>query len=347
MKNKVIVTGGAGFIGSHTVVELIKNGFEPIILDNLSNSSESMLKGIEEITGEKIKFYKIDCSNYNAVFQILLKERNVRGVIHFAAFKSVAESQKEPVKYYKNNIGSLLNMIQLMERFKISNLVFSSSATVYGEATNLPVKEDEGFKPAESAYGETKQMCEQIIQNAVKASRHLKATLLRYFNPIGAHPSGLIGELPLGPPENLVPYIMQTAFGIREKLTVYGNDYDTPDGTCIRDYIHVVDLAKAHLKAFNWLQAKHDINPCEAFNIGTGKGNTVLELIKMVEEIIQVKVNYEIGNRRGGDIEKSYADCSKAECLLNWKAELSTKDALIDTANWQQQITPLPLSIAS
>lgn len=335
---KIIVTGGAGFIGSHTVVELIKNAYEPIIIDDLSNSSEKMLEGVRKIIGRYPKFYQIDCANFKEVCKVFFTERTIEGVIHFAAHKSVGESQKSPLKYYGNNLNTLTTIMQVMERFKVKELVFSSSATVYGEADVLPVTESSSLKPAKSAYGRTKQIGEQMIEDAVNANTELGAALLRYFNPIGAHPSGLIGELPLGTPENLVPYILQTAAGVRDKLFVFGNDYDTPDGTCVRDYIHVVDLAKAHVKALNWLFAKGKHKSCEAFNIGTGTGNTVLELIRLFEEVSGKPLNYEIGARREGDIEKSYANCSKAKKLLGWEARYTAKDALKDALKWQHYL---------
>ena len=339
MKNKIIVTGGAGFIGSHTYVELVAAGYDPIIIDNFSNSDKVSIDGIQKILNIQISIHEADCLDEAALDKIFRYESDILGVIHFAAFKSVAESEKDPMKYYKNILGSLISVINVMNNLKVRNLVFSSSATVYGEADTLPVSEDASFKKAESAYGDSKQMCEQIIRNAVKSNPKLNAVLLRYFNPVGAHPSGFIGEMPLGKPENLVPYITQTAVGKRGELVVFGDDYNTPDGTCIRDYIHVVDLAKAHVKSIDWLKClSGNESVCEAINIGTGEGNSVLELIQTFEQVNEVNLSYCVGDRRVGDIESSYADCKKAQELIGWRAERNIEDALKDAWNWEMQL---------
>ena len=334
MKSKIIVTGGAGFIGSHTVIELINAGYEPILVDNFSNSFPFMLDQLEEILGRKVTFYEYDCSEpeFEKVFQ---KEGKIDGVIHFAAYKAVGESVAQPMKYYKNNVGSLINLLNLMEKYEVKNLVFSSSCTVYGEPEKLPVKEDTPSQPANSPYGNTKQICEEIINDLVLSKAPLKAILLRYFNPIGAHNSGLIGELPIGTPNNLIPFITQTAAGIREELTVFGGDYDTVDGTCIRDYIHVVDLAKAHVKAIAYSETQTAESFSDVFNLGVGLGSTVLEVINAFEKSSGEKLNYKIGPRRAGDVEKIYADASKSKNLLNWETEISLEESLKDAWNWQ------------
>ncbi len=331
---KILVTGGAGFIGSHTVVELYEAGFEPIIIDNLSNSSLSVLKGLEKICGRSFSFYQEDCNNETALHQIFEKEGHIDGVIHFAADKAVGESVQFPLKYYTNNIGSLVCLMKVMEKFGVNDLVFSSSCTVYGEPDSLPVTETSRIKSASSPYGYTKQVCEQIITDYVHSAKRFSSVLLRYFNPIGAHPTALIGELPLGVPNNLVPFITQTAAGLREKLTVFGDDYDTPDGTCIRDYIHVIDLAKAHVSALNWLFEQTD-KKLEILNVGTGNGCTVMEVIKTFEIATNQKLNYVIGPRRSGDVEKVYADASRVKQVLNWEAKLSLAVALTDAWHWQ------------
>jgi UDP-glucose 4-epimerase len=335
---KILVTGGAGFIGSHTVVELQNAGFEPVIIDDFSNSEPSALEGIESILGNKIKCHKADCNDIQALRKIFAAEQPA-GVIHFAAFKAVGESVEKPLKYYQNNINSLLSILQVMNELGVSNLVFSSSCTVYGQPDVLPVTEDTPRQPAASPYGNTKQIGEDIIRDFVHAQPSFKAIALRYFNPIGAHPSAAIGELPLGVPSNLVPFITQTAAGIREQLTVFGSDYDTVDGTCIRDFIHVVDLAKAHVKAIELLHQNTDKNYYDVFNVGTGEGATVQQLLDTFEEVNQLKVNYVIGPRRDGDIEKIYAQADKSNQILNWKAEKTLADSLRDAWRWQQKIT--------
>ncbi|MTI39313.1 UDP-glucose 4-epimerase GalE [Fulvivirga lutimaris] len=336
MKGKILVTGGAGYIGSHTCVELINAGYEPIIIDNFSNSEKFVLDKIKQITGNEITTYNIDCCNLELLINSLLAEKII-GCIHFAAYKAVGESSKLPLKYYHNNIASTVAILSFLEKISCPNFVFSSSCTVYGQPDILPVTEKSPIKLAESPYGRTKQVCEDIIHDTVKANKTLKAFALRYFNPIGAHPSALIGELPLGTPNNLVPYITQTAIGKREQLTVFGNDYDTPDGTCIRDYIHVVDLAKAHVKAMEeLLRTKEPIFDC--INLGTGKGNSVLEVIETFERVNDIKLNYKIGPRREGDVEKVYADTSYALNKLNWKTELSLEAALQDAWKWESSL---------
>lgn len=333
MKGKVLVTGGAGYIGSHTCVELVNAGFEPIILDNFSNSERFVVDRIEEITGTKITLIEGDCTSLDFL-ESKLKDIEIVGCVHFAAFKAVGESSKLPLKYYHNNIASTVAILSLLEKIKCPNFVFSSSCTVYGQPDVLPVTESSSIKPAESPYGRTKQMCEDIIHDSVKANKTLKAFALRYFNPIGAHPSALIGELPLGSPNNLVPFITQTAIGKREQLIVFGNDYDTPDGTCIRDYIHVVDLAKAHVKGIEQLlRTNETIFDC--INLGTGTGNSVFEVIEAFERTSNIKLNYKIGSRRDGDVEKVYADTSYALKKLNWKTELSLDTALQDAWKWE------------
>jgi UDP-glucose 4-epimerase len=336
---KIIVTGGAGFIGSHTVVELHKSGYEPIIVDNFDNSSPAVLQGLKNITGKEFKLYEIDCADKQEMRRVIETEGNIGGIIHFAANKAVGESVSLPLKYYRNNIDSLLTLLELMPEYGISNFVFSSSCTVYGQAEQLPVTENTPIKPAESPYGNTKQICEEIIHDTVKSGQKLKAIALRYFNPVGAHPSAEIGELPLGVPANLVPFITQTAAGIRQQLSVFGGDYNTPDGTCIRDYIHVMDLAKAHVSALDLLGNKQEEKLYEIFNIGTGSGNSVLEAINAFEKVSGVKLNYKIVDRRPGDVEKIYGDVSKANKEMNWQTELTLEDAMADAWRWQQRLS--------
>lgn len=335
MRN-ILVTGGAGYIGSHTCVELINAGFVPIIVDNFSNSEKFVVDRIEEITGKKPILLEGDCGDSDWLIAST-KEYKIDGCIHFAAFKAVGESAKEPLKYFENNIGSTISILKWMESSGCENLIFSSSCTVYGQPDVLPVTEKSPKKPAESPYGRTKQICEDIIDDYIKSGKDIKALALRYFNPIGAHPTALIGELPLSVPNNLVPFITQTAAGMREKLTVFGNDYNTEDGTCIRDYIHVVDLAKAHVSAIQHLIDQQ--NPfIDYINVGTGNGKSVLEVIKAFEKVNELKLNYSIGPRRDGDVEKVYADASYIQKSLNWKAELSLEDALKDAWKWQNSL---------
>lgn len=333
---KVLVTGGAGYIGSHTVVKLLKHGYTPVIVDNFSNSDERILNGLEEILGFLPRLYRTDCTDIQALKSIFQQEAP-DGVIHFAAFKAVGESTEQPIRYYRNNIDSLLNVLELMKEFGTRDLVFSSSCTVYGQPDDLPVHEQSPQKTATSPYGYSKQVCERIIEDFCNSNKNFRCALLRYFNPIGAHPSGLIGELPYGTPNNLVPYITQTAAGIREKLTIHGNDYSTPDGTCIRDYIHVCDLAMAHVKALQWLEGEQ--NACEAFNLGQGVGNSVKEVVDTFEQVNGTPVNAIVGPRRAGDVEQVWADVTKAHRVLDWRTNHSLAEALVDAWRWQQHVT--------
>ncbi len=333
---KILITGGAGYIGSHTAVELWNAGMEPIILDDLSNTDEKVLDRLEEITGKRFTFYKGDC-NCRALLDQLAKEHEISGVIHFAAFKAVGESTQQPLKYYRNNIGSLLVLLDWMKDQGIQDIVFSSSCTVYGQPDVLPVTEATPRKEAESPYGNTKKICEDILVDYVKSKPGVRAISLRYFNPVGAHPSAKIGELPLGVPQNLVPFITQTAAGIREKLTVFGNDYDTPDGSCVRDYIHVVDLADAHVKALSFLDRQGN-DFYQVFNVGTGTGNTVLEVIHAFEKVSGQKLNYVIGPRRPGDVVKTWADTTKINQVLGWYPKFSLEDSMRDSWNWQKSL---------
>ncbi|HEY1037034.1 MAG TPA: UDP-glucose 4-epimerase GalE [Candidatus Paceibacterota bacterium] len=337
-KGKILVTGGAGFIGSHTAVALVEAGYEPVIIDNLSNSESGVLEALGNITGWNLSFYEADCRNKTALDTLAEKEGAFVGVMHFAAYKSVGESVKEPLKYYENNIGSLTALLDFADRHSIPNFIFSSSCTVYGEPDDLPVTEDHPMKPAESPYGNTKQIGENIVRDFVAAKKNIKAVNLRYFNPIGAHPSGLIGELPKGVPENLLPYLTQVAYGQREHLTIFGNDYDTRDGTCMRDYIHVMDIARAHVDALAWLESRSEPSINEVFNVGIGTGTTVLELIQAFEEATGVSVKYVIGERRSGDIEKVYADPKKIKETIGWEPRHTITDALRDSWNWQKNL---------
>ena len=336
---KILVTGGAGFIGSHTVVELKLAGFTPIIIDNFQNSEKSVLKGLESILEYKVPYYEGDCNNYEDLDHLLQKEGDIAGIIHFAADKAVGESVRFPLKYYRNNVGSLVTLLETMDKFDIHDLVFSSSCTVYGQPDVLPVSENSPVLPAQSPYGNTKQICEEIIRDTVASGETLRAMSLRYFNPIGAHPSAEIGELPIGVPGNLVPFIAQTAAGIREHLNIFGHDYATPDGTCMRDYIHVVDLAKAHVRAIEVLQDQSEDGYYDFVNLGTGRGATVLEVVKAFEKATGVALNYRLADRRPGDVEKIFASVDKAWELLNWKTELSLEDGLVDTWRWQQRLS--------
>ncbi|MBK9175286.1 MAG: UDP-glucose 4-epimerase GalE [Flavobacteriales bacterium] len=333
---KVIVTGGAGFIGSHTVVELAGAGYEPVIVDDLRNSEERVLDGIAAILGRRPSFHRIDCNDAEALNALLARE-TPHGAIHFAADKAVGESVEDPAKYFRNNIGTLAVLLGSMREHGAHHLVFSSSCTVYGEPATLPVTEDAPDQNATSPYGYTKVACERLVRDQCIAVPELKAVLLRYFNPIGAHPSGLIGELPRGVPNNLVPYVTQTAAGLRGKLRINGSDYETPDGTCIRDYIHVVDLAKAHVRALQWMEQR-PAPLCEVFNLGTGRGNSVLEVVKTFARVNDVEVPYEIGPRRAGDVVSVYADTTKSRDVLGWKAERNLADALRDAWRWQQRL---------
>ncbi|WP_066757136.1 UDP-glucose 4-epimerase GalE [Crocinitomix algicola] len=337
MTKTVIVTGGAGYIGSHTVVELYNAGYNPVIIDDFRNSKPWIIDRIESICGGKIPFFNVDCQDELAVKKVVENYTNVHGLIHFAADKAVGESVAKPVQYYQNNVGSLCAILNVMQSCNIENLVFSSSCTVYGEAADPAVTEETPIKEAASPYGDTKITCEKIIQFATKGEGQLKSTLLRYFNPIGAHPSAKIGELPQGVPNNLMPYITQTAKGIREKLTVFGNDYDTPDGTNIRDYIHVVDLAIAHVKALEFLDTAAN-NSAEPFNLGTGRGSSVLEMIRAFETENNLKLNYVIGPRRAGDVPMIYANPKKAQDVLGWTCKYTVSDAVKHAWNWEQSL---------
>ncbi|MBV8390379.1 MAG: UDP-glucose 4-epimerase GalE [Mucilaginibacter sp.] len=339
--SKILVTGGLGYIGSHTVVELINAGFEPVIVDDLSNSQPKILDQITKIAGRRPVFHELDLSDENAVRNLATAEPDIAGVIHFAAFKAVGESVQQPLKYYRNNIYSLINLLESYYGKPI-NFVFSSSCTVYGQPDVLPVTEQAPIKPAQSPYGNTKQIAEEILSDTIAAGSSYKVIALRYFNPVGAHETALIGELPIGVPQNLVPFITQTAIGKREKLTVFGDDYNTKDGSCVRDYIHVVDLAKAHVAALR-LMEKSEFEGYDVFNIGTGNGNTVLEVIKAFERVTGEKLNYVIGPRRAGDVEKVWGNVSKSEEKLHWKAELGI-DAMMSSAwAWEKYIAQNPI----
>ncbi|MFD0835936.1 UDP-glucose 4-epimerase GalE [Mariniflexile aquimaris] len=338
MTQKVVVTGGLGFIGSHVVVELQNEGFEVVIIDNLSNSSIEVLKGITAITGKQPLFEKLDLREKESVIDFFKRHHDIIGVIHFAASKAVGESVNLPLLYYENNLSTLIYILQELQKKEAANFIFSSSCTVYGQADTLPITESAPIKEAESPYGNTKQIGEEIIRDTCKVTETLNAIALRYFNPIGAHESAKIGELPIGTPQNLVPFITQTGIGLREQLSVFGNDYPTVDGTCIRDYIHVVDLAKAHVAALKRLIDGNNADNYEVFNIGTGKGSSVLEVINAFEEVSNQKLNYKIVDRRAGDVVAAYADTSKANNILCWKAKLNLKDALASAWKWQQRI---------
>ncbi len=334
---KILVTGGAGFIGSHTVVSLANAGFEPIIIDDFSNSERAALDGLRAILGRDVTCYAVNCNDSAAMEDIFAKE-SPTGVIHFAAYKAVGESVAQPLKYYRNNIDSLLLLLELMPKYNVRNFVFSSSCTVYGQPEQLPVTEETPRLPAQSPYGNTKAIGEDIIRDAVRAKVPVKALALRYFNPIGAHPSAEIGELPLGVPANLIPFITQTAAGIRSGLTVYGADYNTPDGTCVRDYIDVMDLADAHVQALKKLSEVKADASYDIINVGTGRGETVLHVIKTFEQETGIKVNYSIGPRRAGDVEQVYADVSKANTVLKWTARRTLAESLRDAWRWQQKL---------
>ena len=334
---KILVTGGTGYIGSHTVVELQQKGYEVVIVDNLSNSTKDVIYAIQKITGILPEFYNFNLCDENKTKEFFIQNKDISGVIHFAALKAVGESVEHPLKYYNNNIVSLLNILKCMNETQIKNFVFSSSCTVYGQPDVLPVTEESPFKIAMSPYGHTKQICEEIIRNTVNVFG-MKSTLLRYFNPIGAHESALIGELPNGTPNNLVPFITQTVIGKRNFLRVFGNDYDTPDGTCIRDYIHVVDIAKAHIIALERMQKNISKSNCEVFNLGTGNGFTVLEVIRAFEKVSEVKLNYKIVERRAGDVEKVWANTDFANNVLGWKAEKNLNEMMLSAWNWEKQL---------
>lgn len=334
----VLLTGGTGYIGSHTAVELINAGYKVVIVDNLSNSSIDSIDGIQKITGVKPDFVKADCSVYSEMDTLFDKYNGFNSIIHFAALKAVGESVEKPLEYYSNNLASLINLLQLMKKWGGGSLVFSSSCTVYGQPDNLPVTENSPYKTATSPYGNTKKIAEDILRDTINANGSIKGIALRYFNPIGAHPSTEIGELPIGKPDNLVPFITQTAIGIREKLQIFGSDYDSIDGTAIRDYFHVVDLAKAHVLALKRLEEDKNKNGFEVFNVGAGRGVTVLEIVKAFEKVSGVKLNYEIVGRRAGDIEKVWADTSLAYKELGWTVKSTLEDALLTAWNWEKRL---------
>lgn len=340
---KVIVTGAAGYIGSHTVVELAKAGYLPVVVDNFVNSERGIIDRLRKLVGSNFPVYEVDCTDERAFDSVLAKEGAIFGLIHFAAHKAVSGSVKNPLLYYDNNVGSLVSVLKSMLNAGISTLVFSSSATVYGQPDTLPVSERSGIKAAESPYGRTKQICEAVLDDVVSSGAHMRSVTLRYFNPIGAHPSGQIGELPRGKPDNLVPYITQTAVGLRPQLNVFGNDYPTPDGTCIRDYIHVVDLARAHVLALNWISTESRPVFNEVFNVGTGCGTSVLEAIAAFEDATGISLDYRIGERRSGDVASSYADVAKAEQLLGYVPQLPLVEAMRDAYNWQLMLRDHPL----
>jgi len=338
MKKKILVTGGTGYIGSHTTVELIEEGFEPIIVDNLYNSEAEVIDRIQQITGVRPLLEVFDLCDHDKLDKFIKNHRDISAIIHFAAYKAVGESVNKPLDYYRNNLFSLVNLLEGMKRHDIPDLVFSSSCTVYGQPEKLPVTEDAPIKTAVSPYGNTKQIGESIIKDTAASDNNIKAISLRYFNPIGAHPSALIGELPRGVPENLVPYLTQTGYGIREELKVFGDDYNTPDGSCIRDYLHVVDLAKAHVIAIKRLLEGKNKTNYEIFNLGTGKGVSVLEAIKSFERVTGLKLKYKIVGRRAGDIEKIWADPSFANKELGWKTLSSLDEAMKTAWDWEKMI---------
>ena len=339
MKKTILVTGGTGFIGSHTTVELQQAGYDVVIIDNLSNSKVEVIDGIEKITGIRPAFEKVDCCDYPALEAVFAKYPNIQGIIHFAASKAVGESVEKPLLYYRNNLNSLINLLELMPKYQVKGIIFSSSCTVYGQPSpeNLPVTEEAPIQKALSPYGNTKQINEEIIQDYIHSGANIKSVILRYFNPIGSHPSALIGELPIGVPMNLIPFVTQTAIGVRKQLKIFGNDYNTPDGTCIRDYIYVVDLAKAHVAAMTRVLEK-DTDPVEIFNIGTGRGLSTLEVVEGFEKATGVKLNWEYAPRREGDIEKVWGNVDKANNVLGWKADTPIADVLASAWKWQKKL---------
>lgn len=341
MKSKILVTGGTGYIGSHTVVELQNAGYEVVIIDNLSNSNANVVDGIEKISGIRPTFVEMDCNDKEKLRTVFTENKGIKGIIHFAASKAVGESVKKPLKYYKNNIFTLINLLEIMPEFGVKGIVFSSSCTVYGQPDILPVTEEAPIKPAMSPYGNTKQINEEIIRDTIYANNDFKSIILRYFNPIGAHPSAEIGELPSGVPQNLIPFLTQTAIGIRKELSVFGDTYNTPDGSCIRDYINVVDLAKAHVIAIDRMLNDKGDDPVEIFNLGTGRGLSVLELVKTFEEVTGVKVPHKIVGPREGDIEKVWANPDKANNVLGWTAEATTEETLASAWKWQLKLREL------
>ena len=338
MKKKILVTGGTGYIGSHTAVELIAEGFDVVIIDNLYNSEAEVADGIKMISGVKPQLEVLDICDRSKLDVFFEKHHDIAAVIHFAAYKAVGESVRKPLEYYHNNLMSLINLLGAMKKFNINGLVFSSSCTVYGQPEVLPVNELTPWQPAQSPYGNTKQIGEEILMDTTRADENIKAIALRYFNPIGAHPSGLIGELPRGVPENLVPYITQTAYGLRDELKVFGNDFNTPDGYCVRDYLHVVDLAKAHVVAVKRLLEGKTKSSYEVFNLGTGTGVSVLEAIQSFERATGVKLKYKVTGRRPGDVEKIWADPSLANTELGWKTVSSLDESMLTAWNWEKNI---------
>jgi len=336
MSEKILVTGGTGYIGSHTAVELQNEGFEVIIIDNLHNSDISVLEGVEKITGKKPAFEQIDLCDKDKLRSFVKRNSDIQAVVHFAAFKSVGESVEKPLAYYHNNLLSAINMLEIMKEYGLGSFVFSSSCTVYGQPDTLPVNEQAPVREAASPYGYTKQVCEKILEDTIASSEGLRGISLRYFNPIGAHGSALIGELPRGVPDNLVPFITQTGYGVRKELKVFGNDYKTPDGSCIRDYLHVVDLALAHVKSVSRLLNRKNRSDYEVFNLGTGKGVSVFEAINSFERVSGIQLNYTVGDRRPGDIEKIWADPGYANRELGWKTESSLDEAMKSAWDWEQ-----------
>lgn len=337
-KTRILVTGGTGYIGSHTTVELINAGFDVVIIDNLSNSNREVLDGIEAITGVRPAFIEGDVNDLSTLDCLFQAYPGIEGIINFAASKAVGESVQKPLLYYRNNLNSLMNLLEMVEKYNVKGFVFSSSCTVYGEPDVNPVTEESPIKPATSPYGNTKQISEEIITDTIRSGANFNAIILRYFNPVGAHPSALIGELPLGVPQNLIPYLTQTAIGIRKELSVFGNDYDTPDGSCIRDFINVVDLAKAHVIAVKRMIEGKSLDRIEIFNLGTGNGVSVLELIDTFESATGVKVPHKIVGRREGDIEKVWANPKKANEVLGWVADTPLADTMVSAWKWQQHL---------
>lgn len=338
MKGKILVTGGTGYIGSHTSVELINAGYEVVILDDLSNSTAESIDGIEKITGIRPAFEQLDCNDIAGLKKLFEKHKGIDGIIHFAASKAVGESVQKPLLYYRNNLNSLINLLELMPQYDVKSIVFSSSCTVYGEPDVNPIDETAPIKPAASPYGNTKQINEEIIHDYITSGAAIKSIILRYFNPVGAHPSAEIGELPNGVPQNLVPFITQTAMGIRKELSVFGDDYNTPDGSCVRDFINVVDLAQAHVVAIDRMLQNKSEEKVEIFNLGTGTGLSVLELIKVFEKVSETKLNYKIVGRRGGDIEKIWAEPKKANTVLGWTAKTPIDDTMLSAWKWQLKL---------
>jgi UDP-glucose 4-epimerase len=335
---RILVTGGCGYIGSHTIVDLIEHGDEVISIDNFSRSNPTVFDGIRRITGQNVLNLELDLTDKQALNHISDQLTGIQGIIHFAAYKSVPESVAQPLMYYENNIQSLINILEMAEKAGIPHFVFSSSCTVYGDTTELPVTEDTPMGAAQNAYGMTKQIGEHIVQDHIRSGSKMQAILLRYFNPVGAHPSAEIGELPIDVPNNLVPYITQTAAGIRDELTVFGDDYNTRDGSCIRDYIHVMDIAAAHTEAISYLAGGRNEHPCEVFNLGTGEGVTVLEVVQAFEKVNNLNLNYKIGPRRPGDVEAVYSDNTKARERLGWEIKYSLEDMMRSAWAWQKKL---------